>query len=122
MPKDSNDPQRIELMVCAFMTTASIKEVVEKTHISRSKVNQLMKTPEFQERLAEARQEALSQAISYMQGSTMECAQTLMEIVRNEENSPQVRINAIDTIFRNCKVLGGDTIAAGVAVKIIDSL
>ena len=124
MSKESTKNNRITTLVATLLTTASISEAAEKTGFSRGWIYKIMKTDEFKEKMQEARQEALDSAINYLQGNLSECSQVLMDIVRDEEISPQIRINAINSIFQNIKGLNKENsyAMAGMAVKIIDSI
>jgi hypothetical protein len=66
-----------------------------------------MKTDDFQEKLQEMRDAATDNAVNYMSANLTECAETLMQIVRDKEASDTVRINACNAIFQNLKGLSG---------------
>lgn len=124
MSKESTKNNRMTTLVATLLTTASISEAAEKTGFSRGWIYKIMKTDEFKEKMQEARQEALDSAVNYLQGNLSECSRILMDIVRDEEISPQIRINAINSIFQNAKGLNKENSSAmaGMAVKIIDSI
>lgn len=124
MGKRISTETRQDILIQAFLTCPSVTEVSKKTGIPRSTIYGISKKEEFQERLAEARQTAVNDAVAYLQGNLSECAQVLMDIVRDEEAQPQVRINAINSVFAGVKGLAKDNreVLAGMAVKIIDSI
>ncbi len=78
----------------------------------------------FRSRLAEARQTAVNDAVAYLQGNLSKCAEVLMGIVRDKEAQPQVRINAVNSVFAGIKGLSKDNreVLAEMAVKIVDSI
>lgn len=113
-----------DILVSALLTCPNVSEVAKKTGISRTAIYEYMKKDSFQEKLAEARKRALDDTIAYMQGCLSECAQVLMEIVRDKNAAPQIKINAANAVFMNVKGLTSesDKLFAGMAVKIIDSI
>ena len=115
---------REETLLQALLTFPNVSQVSEKTGIPRATIYSIMKRDNFRERLAEARQEAVADAVGYLQGNLMECSEVLMEIVRNKEAPAQVRINAANSVFQNARGLTKDNggVMAGVAVKIVDSI
>ena len=115
---------REETLLQALLTCPNVSQVSEKTGIPRATIYSIMKRDNFRERLAEARQEAVADAVGYLQGNLRECSEVLMEIVRNKEAPAQVRINAANSVFQNARGLTKDNggVMAGVAVKIVDSI
>ncbi|MCI8564958.1 MAG: hypothetical protein HFI39_01345, partial [Lachnospiraceae bacterium] len=69
--------------------------------------------------MAEARQTAVNDAVAYLQGNLSKCAEVLMGIVRDKEAQPQVRINAVNSVFAGIKGLSKDNreVLAEMAVK-----
>ena len=124
MAKRTSYKNREEALLQALLTCPNVTQVSEKTGIPRTTIYSIMKRDSFRERLVEARQEAVSDAIGYLQGNLMECSEVLMEIVRDKGVPPQVRINAANSIFQNAKGLTKDNsgVLAGMAVKIVDSI
>lgn len=124
MGKRVGTETRQDILIQAFLTCPNVTEVSKKTGIPRSTIYGISKKEEFQERLAEARQVAVNDAVAYLQGNLSECAEVLMDIVRDKEAQPQVRINAVNSVFADIKGLSKDNreVLAGMAVKIIDSI
>ncbi len=124
MAKRTAYRNREETLLQALLTCPNVTQVSEKTGIPRTTIYSIMKRDDFRERLAEARQEAVSDAVGYLQGSLMECSEVLMAIVRDEGAPPQVRINAANSVFQNARGLTKDNgaVMAGLAVKIVDSI
>lgn len=112
-----------DILVQAMLTTASITQIAKDTKIRRETIYRIIKTDSFQEKLTDARAKLLDETIGFMQGNLKECAYTLMSIIRDEETPPQVRVNAINTMFANTKGLAGESvILSQVGVKIVDSI
>lgn len=114
---------RENMLVEAFLTCPSVAKAAEKTGIGKTAIYEYMKSDSFQKKLAEARQQAVEDVIGYMQGNLSECAEVLMQIVRDTEAAPQIRINAANAMFMNIKGLAGDSgLSGGMVVKINDSI
>lgn len=124
MGKRIGTQTRQDILIQAFLTCPNVTEVAKRTGIPRSTIYGISKQEDFQEKLAEARQAAVSDAVAYLQGNLSECAEVLMDIVKDKEAPPQVRINAINSVFAGVKGLSKDNreVLAGMAVKIIDSI
>ena len=124
MAKRTAYRNREETLLQALLTCPTVTQIPEKTGIPRTTIYSIMKRDDFRERLAEARQEAVSDAVGYLQGNLMECSEVLMAIVRDKGVPPQVRINAANSVFQNARGLTKDNgaVMAGLAVKIVDSI
>ena len=124
MSKRISTETRQDILIQAFLTCPNITKISEKTGIPRSTIYGISKKEEFQERLAEARQAAVDDAVAYLQVNMSECAEVLIDIVSDKEIQPQIRINAINSVFAGVKGLSKDNreVLAGMAVKIIDSI
>lgn len=124
MGKRLSTETRQDILIQAFLTCPNVTEVSKKTEIPRSTIYGISKKEGFQERLAEARQAAVNDAVAYLQGNLSECAEALMDIVRDKGAQPQIRINAINSVFAGIKGLSKDNreVLAGMAVKIVDSI
>ena len=89
----------------ALLTETTIAEATKKAGISRSTAYRYLNDPQFKQELNKAKAECISDTIRYLQGNLTACSEELMKIVKNPDTSDQVRINAINTVFQNCKSL-----------------
>lgn len=89
----------------ALLTESTITNAVKKAGISRSTAYKYLSDAEFKQELNKAKAECISDTIRYLQSNMTVCGEKLMEIVRNPDTADQVRINAINTVFQNCKSL-----------------
>lgn len=113
------------IIINAMLSQPSVSKVAKATGICESTIYNMLKEETFQEKLEEARARATEGAIAYLQGNLNTCAEALIEIIKDKENnSAQVRINAINSVFNNLKMLNIDNERSiqGMAVKIIDSI
>lgn len=89
----------------ALLTEPTISEATQKAGISRSTAYRYLDDATFKQELNKAKAECISDTIRYLQGNLTACSEELMQIIKNPDTSDQVRINAINTVFSNCKSL-----------------
>lgn len=118
--KDNREAQVIN----AMLLYPSVAQVSKAVNIPTRLIYTMMQNDSFKERLREAREQATAETITYLQGNLSTCAESLMEIVKDKSISPQIRVNAINAVFNNLKILNGDSnkFIQGVAVQIYDSI
>lgn len=118
--KDNRETQVIN----AMLLYPSVAQVSKAVNIPTRLIYSMMQNDSFKERLREAREQATAETITYLQGNLSTCAESLMEIVKDKSISPQIRVNAINAVFNNLKILNGDSdkFIQGVAVQIYDSI
>lgn len=118
--KDNRETQVIN----AMLLYPSVAQVSKAVNIPTRLIYTMMQNDSFKERLREAREQATAETITYLQGNLSTCAESLMEIVKDKSISPQIRVNAINAVFNNLKILNGDSdkFIQGVAVQIYDSI
>ena len=118
--KDNRETQVIN----AMLLYPSVAQVSKAVNIPKRLIYTMMQNDSFKERLREAREQATAETITYLQGNLSTCAESLIEIVKDKSISPQIRVNAINAVFNNLKILNGDSdkFIQGVAVQIYDSI
>ena len=89
----------------ALLTESTIAAASKKANISRNTAYRYLNDPEFKQNLNKAKSECISDTIRYLQGNLTACSEELMKIVKHPLTADQVRINAINTVFQNCKSL-----------------
>lgn len=89
----------------ALLTQPTISGAAKTAGISRNTAYRYLSDDNFKQELNRAKAECLSDAIRYLQGNLTSCSEELMKIVKDPDTSDQVRINAINTVFQNCKSL-----------------
>ena len=78
----------------AFLTCPNISEISKKTKIPRPTIYTVIHTDSFQRKYSEARNEAVTGAIAYLQGKLGECAAVLVNTATDTEVPAQIRVNA----------------------------
>ena len=99
MPKENRE----DILVKSFLVCPNIAKISRETGISRAVIYKTMEKDSFKEKLMKAKQEALQNTVSFLQGSLAECADTLMQIIKDDGTSPQIKVNACQVIMSQCK-------------------
>ena len=88
-----------------YLNSKSITETCKKLNIARSTAYGYLKDDRVKAEIDKRRSELISDTTLYLQDSLQECSKVLMDIVKDPKASPQVKINAINSIFSNCNKL-----------------
>jgi propanediol dehydratase large subunit len=90
--------------LCELFRTSTIKEACASANISETTAYRWMREDkEFKKELQKRKTHALEEVSTQMQLSFSESVNELLKIIRDERVSAQVKINAIDCLFRNAK-------------------
>lgn len=89
----------------AMLEESTIKKAAEKAGISRDTAYKYLKNENFQAELNKRRSECVTDTVRFLQSKLSLCSETLVSIVENPETGAQIKINAINAIFANCKAL-----------------
>lgn len=83
---------------------SSITEAIKETGIAETTAYRWMREDtEFKKELQNRKTQALDEVSTQMQIGFSEAVQELLDIIRNNKVSAQVKINAIDCLFRNAR-------------------
>ena len=88
-----------------YLSSKSITETCKKLKITRSTAYRYLKEENVKAEIDKRRGELINDTTLYLQDSLQECSKQLMEIIKDQNTSPQVKINAINSIFNNCNKL-----------------
>ena len=89
----------------ALLEESSITKAAEKAGISRPTAYKFLKEPDFQAELSERKSETIDGCIRYLQGKLALCNETLISIIEDPTTAPQVKINAINSVFATVKAM-----------------
>ena len=93
---------REDILVQAFLTCPNISEISKKTKIPRPTIYTVIHSDSFQRKYSEARNEAVTGAIAYLQGKLGECAAVLVNTAIDTEVPAQIRVNAANAALSQC--------------------
>lgn len=88
-----------------YLSSKSITETCKKLDITRSTAYRYLKEENVKAEIDKRRGELINDTTLYLQDSLQECSKILMDIIKDPKTSPQVKINAINSIFNNCNKL-----------------
>ena len=95
--------QYSEKIINAFLENDKVVDIISVTGLSRSTIERYRADPELQRILSERKAAYVEAAVLKMQKTLAESADVLQRIIKNEEVSPQVRVNAIQVLFTQCR-------------------
>ena len=100
---DLNDKQ--SKFIDTYLASKNMTETCKKLKISRNTAYNYLKDEIVKDEINKRRTELMSDTTLFLQGNLQECSNMLMAIVKSENTTPQVKINAINSIFNNCNKL-----------------
>lgn len=106
----------------AMLEESTITKASEKAGIGRKTAYQYLKNPDFIKELNERRMEYINDTVRYLQGKLSLCNETLIDIIQNPKTSDQIKINAINAVFANCKQMTETADIIGMLTEIEERL
>lgn len=92
-----------EKIINAFLDNDKVIDIMAATGLSRSTIERYRADPELQKILSDRKAAFVEAAVLKMQKTLSESADVLQKIIKNEDISPQVRVNAIQVLFTQCR-------------------
>ena len=89
----------------AYLSNKNMTETCKALKISRNKAYTYYRDARVKAEIDKRKTALINETTLYLQGNLKECSIMLMDIIKNPNTSPQVRINAINSIFNNCNKL-----------------
>ena len=87
----------------AMLEESTIAKAAEKAGISRKTAYVYLHNEEFNAELEKRRSECINDTVRYLQGKLALCGETLVDIIADPDAGSQVKINAVNTIYANCR-------------------
>ena len=91
-----------ERIISALLQSRTIKEASELSNVSESTLYRRLQDLDFRNRLNASRTVLIDYAQTRLQAEISRAIEVIIEIMNNPENPPQIRLNASDSIIRNC--------------------
>ena len=89
----------------AYISNKNMTETCKALNISRNTAYNYYKDARVKAEIDRRKASLINETTLYLQDSLKECSKMLMDIVKNPNTTPQVKINAINSIFNNCNKL-----------------
>lgn len=90
-----------EIIISALLTTPTIKEAANVCGMSATQIYAHLRDPTFKRKYAKARLNILESNSAKLQHYISMAIDKIAEIIEDENNSPQVRLNACEAVIRN---------------------
>lgn len=88
-----------ETLITAFLMSYKPADIIKDTGISKSKYYRLREDPDFQRILTKRRTQIVKSAVLKMESYLNEDVERLQEIIRKDDTSDQVKVNAINLLM-----------------------
>lgn len=89
----------------ALLEESTIRKAASKAGIAPATAYKYLKDPDFKKELDSKRNECITDTVRYLQSKLTLCSETLIKIIENPETSSQIKINAINAVYANCKAM-----------------
>ena len=91
-----------EAILAALLSNASVRRAAKSLNCSCETIRKRLKVPEFMQMYQKAKDEILLEACDLMKARLSAAVSTVMLIMASSESPPQVKLNAADSLLRNC--------------------
>ena len=82
-----------------------IQQICKQLNIKRATYYSYLNNELVKAEIDKIRAELLNNTTTYLQNNLKTCSDELMQIIKNKETQPQVKISAINSVFNNCNKL-----------------
>lgn len=89
----------------AYLSEQDINKVCKKLNITRPTYYKYLNDDAVKQEISKIRLATIENTTRYLQDSLSLCSQELVKIIKSDEIAPQIKINAINSIFNNCSKL-----------------
>lgn len=89
----------------AYLSESDINKVCKKLNITRPTYYKYLNDDVIKQEISKIRLETIEKTTRYLQDNLSLCSQELVNIIKSKEIAPQIKINAINSIFNNCSKL-----------------
>lgn len=89
----------------AYFKYNDIKDVCNSLNITRPTYYKYLKDADIKDAITTQRLEIMQGATKNLQNNLSLCSDELIKIIKSEDTPPQIKINAINSVFNNCNKL-----------------
>lgn len=89
----------------AYLSEQDINKVCKKLDITRPTYYKYLNDDAVKQEIYKIRIETLENTTRYLQDNLRLCSQKLIDIITSDDTAPQIKINAINSVFSNCNKL-----------------
>ena len=102
---DSNLSDKQLKFIDIYFKEQNINEICKTLKITKQTYYNYINDDAIKQEIYNIRCSMLSNTTNYLQSCLDECSKELMSIIHDEKTAPQIKINAINSIFNNCNKL-----------------
>jgi len=84
-----------------YFKDSNISNISKKLKISRQTAYTYLKNKDIREEIDKRRMEILATTTLHLQSNLKTCSDELLKIIKDKNTSPQIKINAINSVFCN---------------------
>ena len=106
---DQLEPKYIKFIDAYFKNNNDIAEICKECDISRATYYNYINNADIKREINNQLNEMLRDTTRYLKGNLYKCCVALVDIIDNKETPPQVKINAINSMFNNVAKLNEQT-------------
>ena len=89
----------------AYLSEQDINKVCKKLNITRPTYYKYLNDDAVKQEISRIRLATIENTARYLQDNLSLCSQELVNIIKSKDTAPQIKINAINSIFNNCSKL-----------------
>ena len=89
----------------AYLSEQDINKVCKKLNITRPTYYKYLNDDAVKQEISKIRLATIENTARYLQDNLSLCSQELVKIIKSDDVAPQIKINAINSIFNNCNKL-----------------
>ncbi len=89
----------------AYLSEQDINKVCKKLNITRPTYYKYLNDDAVKQEISRIRLATIENTARYLQDNLSLCSQELVSIIKSKDTAPQIKINAINSIFNNCSKL-----------------
>jgi ACT domain-containing protein len=89
----------------AYLSEQDINKVCKKLNITRPTYYKYLNDDAVKQEISKIRLATIEKTARYLQDNLSLCSQELVNIIKSKDTAPQIKINAINSIFNNCSKL-----------------
>ena len=89
----------------AYLSESDINKVCKKLKITRPTYYKYLNDDAVKQEIYKVRLETIENTARFLQDSLSLCSKELVDIIKSKNTAPQIKINAINSVFSNCNKL-----------------
>ena len=93
------------VFIDAYLSEQDINKVCKKLNITRPTYYKYLNDDAIKQEISRIRLATIENTARYLQDNLSLCSQELVNIIKSKDTAPQIKINAINSIFNNCSKL-----------------